>query len=131
MLFGMRLGAQTQTIPLAPPPSEVTVTLITFGVGREVFERFGHNAIWFHDGATGQDIAYHWGLFSFDEPNFLARFLTGDNHYWMGPEDARGLMERERKNGRPITLQRLNLSPEQTRTLREFIAWNERAENRF
>ena len=45
--------------------SELTVTLMTFGLGEEVFERFGHNALWIHDGARGTDVAYNWGLFSF------------------------------------------------------------------
>ena len=83
-------GAQT----LAPPPPDfsqapasaaTSVTLVTFGSGTEVFERFGHNALWFHNPGALQDSAFHWGLFSFNEPHFLARFLTGDNRYWTAP----------------------------------------------
>ena len=107
------------------------VTLITFGSGEEVFERFGHNALWFHDPRTMQDIAYHWGLFSFNEPGFLMRFLTGDTKYWMGGVDAQALIASERNRGRPITLQRLNLTPEQAIKLREFVSWNEQPQNRF
>ncbi len=130
--FAMRGNAQTTVLPVATPQTgEVTVTLVTFALGPEVFERFGHNALWFHDNTTGQDVAYHWGLFSFNEPNFLARFLSGDNHYWMGREDPRGLIDRERRSGRTATLQRLNLTPEQAHSLHEFVLWNERPENRF
>lgn len=111
--------------------SPVTVTLVTFGLGTEVFERFGHNALWFHDATTMQDVAYHWGLFSFAEPGFLLRFLTGDTNYWMGAVDARLLVESERSRGRPVTLQRLNLTPAQAVKLREFVLWNARDENRF
>jgi hypothetical protein len=127
-----RVGAQTPA-PSTPsaPPSDVTVTLVTFGLGQEVFERFGHNALWFHDASTGEDVAYHWGLFSFGEPGFLVRFLTGDTNYWMGAVDARALIDSERRAGRPTTLQRLNLTPAQATALRDFVRWNARDENRF
>ena len=122
-------GSAAGVAPLTAAP--VTVTLVTFGLGHEVFERFGHNALWFHDAATMQDLAYHWGLFSFDEPGFLLRFLTGDTNYWMGAVDARLLIESERSRGRPVTLQRLNLTPAQVLKLREFVQWNAREENKF
>ena len=111
--------------------SNITVTLVTFGLGQEVFERFGHNALWFHDATTLQDSAYHWGLFSFGEPGFLLRFLTGDTNYWMGAVDARLLVESERSKGRPVTLQRLNLTPAQAVQLREFVRWNALDEHKF
>lgn len=130
-----RAAAQTPPVPataVAPVPgSEITVTLVTFGLGEEVFERFGHNALWFHDGRTLQDSAYHWGLFSFNEPGFLVRFLTGETKYWMGAVDARELIEAERSRGRPATLQRLNLTPAQALELREFVRWNALDENKF
>ncbi len=124
--------AQVVPSPVSPAaPNDVTVTLVTFGSGGEVFERFGHNALWFHDPVTMQDAAYHWGLFSFNEPGFLLRFLTGDTKYWMGAVDAQALIASEQRRGRPITLQRLNLTPEQVRKLRDLVQWNERPENRF
>ena len=129
--------AQAQTPPVyaaavAPMPgSPLTVTLVTFGLGDEVFERFGHNALWFHDASTLEDTAYHWGLFSFNQPGFLMRFLTGETKYWMGGEDARLRIEFERSRGRPVTLQRLNLTPAQALALRNFVRWNEREANKF
>ena len=119
------------TVVPAAPASTLEVTLITFGSGGEVFERFGHNALWFHDPQTMQDIAYHWGLFSFSEPGFLMRFLTGDTKYWMGGVDARALIAAEQGRGRPITLQRLNLTSEQAAKLRDVVLFNEQPQNRF
>ena len=121
------------SVPTAAPALEspITVTLVTFGLGEEIFERFGHNALWFHDSSTRPDVAYHWGLFGFTEPDFLQRFLTGDTKYWMGAVDAQQLIESERSRGRPITLQRLNLTPAQAFTLREFVQWNALEANKF
>jgi hypothetical protein len=132
--FG-RAAAQTPPVyatAVAPMPgSQITVTLVTFGLADEVFERFGHNALWFHDAGTLQDVAYQWGLFSFGQPGFLLRFLTGDTKYWMGGEDARLRIEFERSRGRPVTLQRLHLTPAQTLALRDYVRWNALEENKF
>ncbi|MEP6989862.1 MAG: DUF4105 domain-containing protein [bacterium] len=134
--LGLAASSRATAQPATPaaigaPGSEISVTLITFGLGHEVFERFGHNALWFHDASTLEDAAYHWGLFSFNEPGFLLRFLTGDTKYWMGAVDARLLIESERSRGRPVTLQRLNLTPAQALALRDFVRWNARDENKY
>jgi hypothetical protein len=138
VLSAIPVGAQTvgprAALPVAAraePGSELEVTLMTFGLGEEVFERFGHNALWLHDGARGIDVAYNWGLFSFRQPRFLQRFLTGDTLYWMGGEDAHAMIEQYRAMGRPITLQRLNLTSAQKLALRDFLRWNEQEENRY
>ena len=127
-----RAQAQSQAQSEAfPSGNDFTVTLVTFGQGEEVFERFGHNALWFHDVSTGQDVAYHWGLFSFSDPGFLLRFLTGDTRYWMGGMSARALIEMERNRGRPITLQQLNLSRAQVAALRQYVLVNSTEENKY
>lgn len=115
----------------AEPGSELTVTLVTFGQGEQVFERFGHNALLFHDASTGTDTAYHWGLFNFSEPRFIARFLSGDTRYSMAPMDGGNLIASERASGREVTLQRLNLTAPQRLALRDFVRWNAREENKY
>jgi hypothetical protein len=128
-----RSEAQQSPISTAGPlaGSQITVTLVTFGLGHEVFERFGHNALLFRDARTQLSVAYHWGLFSFGEPGFLLRFLTGDTKYWMGAVDAQALIDSERRRGRPITLQRLNLTQAQAVALRDYVQWNAADENKY
>ena len=63
--------------------SNLTISILTWGPGDYVFERFGHNALRVQDSATGLDLAYNWGMFDFDQPNFLGRFLSGDTKYWV------------------------------------------------
>ena len=109
----------------------LTVTLVTFGSGPAVWERFGHNALWIHDGDAGTDIAYNWGLFDFEQPGFFQRFLTGDTKYWMAGEDAFAMISAYRNAGRSVTLQTLNLTPEQARTLNDLVLRNAREENKY
>ena len=120
------------TAPAMPAPaSELDVTLVTFGLGEEVFERFGHNAIWLHDNTLGTDIAYDWGNFDFDQPRFIQRFLSGDTKYSMEGREAGAMLSYYQQIGRPITLQRLNLTPAQKSSLREFLRWNALEENKY
>jgi hypothetical protein len=135
LCIGAFARGQAQQAPNATsapvPGSEITVTLVTFGLGHEVFERFGHNALMFQDARTMRSVAYQWGLFSFGEPGFLLRFLTGDTNYWMGGQDAQELINAERQRGRPTTLQRLNLTPAQALALRDYVRWNALDENKY
>jgi hypothetical protein len=111
--------------------ADLSVTVVTFGPGEEVWERFGHNALWIHDGRAGTDIAYNWGLFDFAQPDFLQRFLSGDTKYWMAGEDAYRMIAAYHELGRSITLQRLDLTQAQAAALRDFVQWNALEENKF
>jgi hypothetical protein len=127
-VIAARVSAQR---PVAASDSGLQITLVTFGPGEEVFERFGHNGLWVYDPARGADVIYDWGNFSFRQPRFLQRFLTGDTRYWMEGKEATAMLDFYRRIGRPITLQRLALAPAQAIALRDFLRWNARPENMF
>jgi hypothetical protein len=109
----------------------VTVSLLTFGQGTPVFERFGHNAIRIADPLSGLDVAWNWGMFSFDEPNFLGRFLSGDTRYWVAGYETVPLLAYYQENDRHTVEQVLNLSGAQKLELLRFVRWNERDENKY
>jgi hypothetical protein len=117
--------------PAPAGPNDTDIMLVTFGQGELVFERFGHNAIWVHEPIFGTDVMYDWGNFSFRQPGFLRRFLTGDTKYWMEAKDAGTMVDFYRRLGRTITLQRLNLTAEQKRRLRADLRRNALDENKF
>jgi hypothetical protein len=140
-LVGPALDAQLMPIapPLVPsattnpaePGSNLTVYLLTFGWGDEVWARFGHNAIWIKDRRLGTDTTYNWGMFDFNQPHFLARFLTGDTRYWMQGIDLDSMLAYYRQNNRSILAQELNLTPAQRLSLQQFVQWNEQPQNKF
>jgi hypothetical protein len=111
--------------------SELTVYLMTMGPGRQVWERFGHNAIWIHDPVHGTDQAYNYGLFDFHQQNFLLRFIRGQMWYWMQGFRARQYLGLYIRDNRSVWLQELNLPPKSRLELQQFLEWNERPENRF
>lgn len=113
------------------PGASIMVSVITFGPGDLVFERFGHNALRVRDDATGKDLAYNWGMFSFDEPNFLGRFLSGDTRYWVEAFPTAWLVDMYRRQDRTIHEQVLTLTPAQRLELARFVEESAREENRY
>src|SRR5688572_9378596 len=83
-------AAQAQGTPpqRARPGERLTVFLATFGQGDQVWEQFGHNAIWIRDSAAGTITSYNYGMFSFGEPGFITRFMRGRMLYWMDARNA-------------------------------------------
>jgi len=124
-------GAPRPGEPRAAPGSELRVYLMTMGPGVAVWERFGHNAIWIDDSSVEPDTAYNYGLFDFQQENFLLRFIRGQMWYWMAGFPAESYVQTYVRDNRSVWLQELNLPPHARLELREFLRWNERPENRF
>ncbi|MEO7368595.1 MAG: DUF4105 domain-containing protein [Gemmatimonadaceae bacterium] len=142
-LMSASLGAQPSTnrvrTPSVEPAStiasepgaELTVYLLTMGPGDQVWEKFGHNAIWIHDAANSTDIAYHWGVFAFGDKDFYPNFIRGKMRYLMGAFDFNETIDSYRQSNRTVWAQELNLTPAQRYSLAQFVAWNVRPENRY
>lgn len=109
-----------------PLPS---ISLLTVGPGELFFERFGHNAIVVRDETTGEAVAYNYGIFDFDEGDFLANFARGHMRYRILGGDLADDLAMYRAERREIVEQRLNLSPQQADELVRFLEWNARPEN--
>ncbi len=122
---------QPLTISTAEPGSNLTVYLLTFGWGDAVWERFGHNAIWIRDRAHNTDLTYNWGMFDFNQPHFIWRFVTGDTRYWMEPIDLQPMLRYYRQYNRSILAQELNLTPAQRLELQRFVMINAMPQNKF
>jgi hypothetical protein len=111
--------------------SQLAVYVVTLGQGDQVWERYGHNALWIHDPVRGTDRTYNWGIFDGSGPQFIIRFVRGRMRYWMESVDVERLMAFYRAADRSITIQRLALGPAQALALQEFAEWNAREENKY
>jgi len=135
LAIGLALG-QADPAPLPEPGdsalgARLTVSLLTFDPGAEVWERFGHNAIWISDSVAGTETAYDYGRFSFQEKSFVWRFARGLLRYWMGSGDARSYIAAYQQAGRSVWRQELRLDPAARGWLQRFLEWNLREENRY
>lgn len=115
----------------AEPGSELTVYLLTFGIGGRVWERFGHNAIRIRDARSGTDLAYDWGRFDFAQANFLSNFARGSMRYWMDSANAPATMAFYARQGRKVWVQELEVAPAARLALRDFLAWNIQEANKY
>lgn len=119
-----RVSAQSE------PGSELRVWLLTAGPGEAVWERFGHNAIRVLDTVTGRDVSYNWGIFDFNQVDFIPRFLKGQMLYMMAPFSSAAMIDSYARVGREIVSQELALSPAQRVLLRDFAERNALPDNR-
>ncbi|MDQ8153911.1 MAG: DUF4105 domain-containing protein [Gemmatimonadota bacterium] len=135
LVTGASAHAQVSGAPLAPADTlgahRLQVSLLTFGPGTPVFERFGHNAIRIADPIIALDVSWNWGMFSFDEPNFLGRFLRGTSQYWMAGFETVPLLAYYQENDRQTIEQVLNLSAVQKLELLRLVRRNELEENKY
>ncbi len=77
------LTASTQAQTILSSQAEVSV--ITCGPYQgELYSAFGHSAIRVYDPVKGFDIAYNYGVFDFNQPNFYLNFTRGFLYYKLG-----------------------------------------------
>jgi hypothetical protein len=109
---------------------EADISIITFGPGsQELYSAFGHSAIRIKDPVKGFDIAFNYGVFDFDQPNFYLNFAKGYLLYKLAVQDTRQLFDYYKRNNRSIQEQLLNLSPEQKQKVFAYLTNNARPEN--
>lgn len=131
LLGHIPLGAQEVGGGTEPHPGEaLEVSLITIGQGDLVWERFGHNAILIENRETGWGAAYNWGIFSFGQVDFIPRLIRGTMLYSMGGYDPDSSVAQYRREGRPVWLQKLALTPAQRWDLLISVEENALPENR-
>lgn len=91
------------------------VSLITCAPGPEVYELCGHEAIRVR--GCGIDSVWNYGMFSFNEPNFLYRFVKGETDYMLGAYPWQYFLPEYIAQNRRVTEQDLNLTPAETDSL--------------
>lgn len=111
--------------------ANLEVYVYTYGDGDFVFEKFGHIALAILDKRTGEEVAFNWGMFDFEQANFLWRFLTGDTRYWMQGYPSGAFNAVYQAQNRTIRRQTLAMSPVARGALRDFVVWNAAEENRY
>ena len=99
-------------------PEVESVALLTCHPGDEVYELEGHTALRFIF-SDGKDLTVNWGLFDFNSPNFLYRFVKGETDYRMGATPTVHFLNQYSSEGRRVDQTPLNLIPAE----REKLVW--------
>ena len=107
------------------------ISLLTCSPGEQVYELFGHTAIRVTDPARGVDVVFNYGLLSFDEPNFVWRFVRGETDYLLGCTDFQYFIAEYGIRGSGVTEQVLALDSLQKNRIIEALATNSLPGNRL
>ncbi|HEX5122466.1 MAG TPA: DUF4105 domain-containing protein, partial [Rhodanobacteraceae bacterium] len=131
LFFANALAFAQEAPPEAATPPALEVSLLTIGPGPIFWERFGHNAIVIRDHEAGIEVAFNYGIFDFEQEDFLTNFARGNMRYRIAADRLSDDIEMYKEESRSITEQRLAFTPEQAAALRDFLRWNIRPENAF
>ncbi|KTF36179.1 DUF4105 domain-containing protein [Xanthomonas vesicatoria] len=119
-------GAQTASPTSTPSPR---VGVVTMQPGEVFFERFGHDAIVVVDPLTQQATSYNFGFFDPSEADFVPRFARGEMMYYLVALPLDEDLSQYRNVGRGVSVQWLDLPPEQARALADGLAVRSQPEN--
>ncbi|MCM1021133.1 MAG: DUF4105 domain-containing protein [Muribaculum sp.] len=108
----------------------VEVSLLICSPGQEVYELEGHAGIRLRNKSAGYDVVVNYGLFDFQSPNFIYRFVKGETDYMVGATDFSNFCPLYLAENRSVTEWPLDLTAEEANRLVALVATNLRPENR-
>lgn len=123
----------------APAQVPMQAYLIDYYPGNEIFELEGHTLLAVAPADTSaseaatlmnRGIGVSYGVFNFNDPGFVWRFVAGQTDYMCMAAPLAAFNLEYAHSRRRAVAHRLNLSPEQTSALAEFLENNVRPENR-
>ena len=109
----------------------VEVSLLTCSPHEEIYSLYGHTALRWHDLRDDKDLAFNWGIFNFNKPYFVLRFVFGLTDYELGAIPMNYFVEEYRSVGSSVTEQVLNLTAEEKQRLFLALIKNLQPENRI
>lgn len=112
-------------------PSALRISLITCTPGAELYSVFGHNALRIVDSAAGTDIAYNFGTFNFDDPDFYTKFVRGKLQYFLSQENFNDFLYAYQYFKRGVSEQVLNLTEKEKIEIQRALFENLSEENRY
>ncbi len=104
------------------------ISLLTAAPGKEVYQLEGHSGLRMR--YDGRDVVANWGLFDFNSPNFIYRFVKGETDYCVGLWPFTYFIAEYESEGRRVVEQELNLTQVQARRLIELVNTAVKPENR-
>jgi hypothetical protein len=125
------LKATAQDSIQANAMDSVEVSLLTCSPHEEIYSLYGHTALRWHNLRTNEDIAFNWGVFSFNKPYFVLRFVFGLTDYELGTIPMNYFIKEYSSVGSSVTEQVLNLTVDEKQRLFLALIKNLQPENRI
>lgn len=123
--FSLFAGAQSEV------HDSIRVSVLTCSPGHQVYRLYGHSAIRYQNCTKGVDVVFNYGVFNFNAPYFLWRFVKGETDYRLGMESYRRFREAYVYYQSDIQEQELNFTFEQKKAFIRLLQENYKPENRY
>lgn len=112
ILFNLLLLLSGLPALAAGEADSIRVSVLTARAGADIYQLEGHTALRIQDPVRG-DYVVNWGLFDFNSPNFVYRFVKGETDYMAGAAPTEYFLRMYEREGRAVIEQTLNLTPEE------------------
>jgi hypothetical protein len=122
LLLLLPFGAAAQDS--LPAGQQIRVSLLTCAPGGEVYEQYGHTAIRIQDPSRQLDAVFNYGMFSFNTPHFVWRFIKGETDYQLGVMPYSYFEAEYATRGSSVYEQTLNLTPAEKLRLLDLLEDN-------
>ncbi len=109
---------------------QIRISLLTCSPHDEVYSLYGHTAIRYENPARGIDVAVNYGMFSFNKPFFILRFVFGLTDYEMGIIPFDLFCEEYSHYGSSVVQQTLNIDNASKKRIVRAIEKNYEPQNR-
>lgn len=106
-------------------------SLLTCQPSQEIYQLFGHTALRCENYSRKLDLVFNYGMFSFNTPNFVMRFVKGETDYQLGVEEYADFLENYKRRGSGVVQQTLNLTLDEANKLWQILIDNARPEKRI
>lgn len=130
LLCTIDLSAQN-AVELSLNLDSVEISLLTCRPRQNVYSLYGHTAIRVQDKQNQLDVAVNYGMFSFEKPFFILRFVFGLTDYSMDIEDFETFRIHYATSGTGVRQQTLNLTNDEKRAIIAAIEKNYEPQNRI
>ena len=131
LIFCFLSAGFTSPLMAASASSSLRVSILTCGVGEDLYACYGHSAIRIIDSSSGNDIVYNYGTFNFGDPDFYTKFIRGKLPYYLNPESFSSFMDIYQQEGRGVDEQLLDLDSADALSLQHFLLNNLKEENKY
>ncbi|WP_242386178.1 lipoprotein N-acyltransferase Lnb [Phocaeicola sartorii] len=130
LIIALMLSFFSLTQSVRGQEDSIKVSLMTCAPGTEIYALFGHTALRYEDTARGEDWVFNYGMFSFNTPHFIYRFVKGETDYELGVTPYSYFEGSYAMRGSSVYQQTLNLTMAEKQKLRRLLEANYQPENR-
>lgn len=112
------------------PSDPIQISLLTCSSGALLSSSFGHSAIRIQNQRAYTDIVYDFGVFDFNEPNFLYNFIKGNLLYRLDQRSFNDFIQSYKIEERDVIEEQLHLSYAQKIEIIDKLRINYKPEHR-